>query len=106
MIDHLTCTILGQVQGIGYRYWMRQRARSAGVRGYIMNCPDGSVRFEAEGEKEKLQFVLELATFGPMGANIKSIEPRWSMVSEYSFPDDFEIRGDVPGIETTTAPKG
>ena len=71
---------------------MRQRAQVIGLRGYVTNLPDGSVYFEAEGEKKKLQFLLELAAFGPIAADVKSTEPYWSEITDYSFEGDFAIR--------------
>lgn len=92
MIVHLSCTVTGNVQGVSYRYWLKQRAKAFDLHGYVVNCPDGSVFFEAEGEKEKLQQLLELAGMGPMGATIEKVEPRWSMGTDHPFEGDFLIQ--------------
>lgn len=41
--------VRGQVQGVGFRYFARQRAEVHGVAGFVRNLPDGSVEVHAEG---------------------------------------------------------
>lgn len=93
MIHHLACIVTGEVQGVGYRYWLRQRAKAFGLRGYAINRSDGSVFFEAEGENEKLQHLLELSGMGPITGRVEKVEPQWSTREKYSLADGFEIRG-------------
>lgn len=42
-------TIRGRVQGVGFRYFARQRAEAHGISGFVRNLPDGSVEMHAEG---------------------------------------------------------
>jgi acylphosphatase len=46
--------VRGQVQGVGFRYFARQRAEAHGVSGFVRNLPDGSVELHAEGPPEAL----------------------------------------------------
>ena len=41
--------VRGQVQGVGFRYFARQRAEAHGIAGFVRNLPDGSVELHAEG---------------------------------------------------------
>ncbi len=41
--------VRGRVQGVGFRYFARQRAEVHGVAGFVRNLPDGSVELHAEG---------------------------------------------------------
>ena len=41
--------VRGRVQGVGFRYFARQRAEAHGVKGFVRNLPDGSVELHAEG---------------------------------------------------------
>jgi acylphosphatase len=46
--------IRGRVQGVGFRYFARQRADAHRVSGFVRNLPDGSVEVHAEGGTEAL----------------------------------------------------
>ena len=45
-------TVTGRVQGVGFRYYTAEKARSLGVVGWVGNEPDGSVALHAEGADE------------------------------------------------------
>jgi acylphosphatase len=45
----------GRVQGVGFRYFARQRAEVHGIAGFVRNLPDGSVEIHAEGEEAALR---------------------------------------------------
>lgn len=46
--------VRGRVQGVGFRYFARQRAEVHGVAGFVRNLPDGSVEVQAEGKPDAL----------------------------------------------------
>lgn len=48
-IHHETVTYSGHVQGVGFRYTVRQVAKEYEVAGYVKNLVDGRVMLEAEG---------------------------------------------------------
>ena len=45
----LHAIVRGRVQGVGFRYWVLEQARAQGLKGWVRNCPDGTVEVEAEG---------------------------------------------------------
>ena len=47
--------VRGRVQGVGFRYFARQRAEVYGVSGFVRNLPDGSVELHAEGAAEAMR---------------------------------------------------
>ena len=56
----ITAVARGEVQGVGYRYFVTGCARAAGVRGYVKNQPDGSVLMIAEGERAALDAFIRM----------------------------------------------
>lgn len=49
----------GRVQGVGFRYTVRQIAAQYQVAGYVQNLPDGRVFLVAAGEPAELDRFLE-----------------------------------------------
>ena len=41
LMIRITAVARGEVQGVGYRYFVTGCARAAGVTGYVKNKPDG-----------------------------------------------------------------
>lgn len=56
----ITAVARGEVQGVGYRFFVLGCARAAGVPGYVKNQPDGSVLVVAEGERAALDAFLQM----------------------------------------------
>ena len=55
----LSAWVDGRVQGVGYRYWIRGRARDLGLRGSATNLPDGRVAVVVQGSRAACQSLLE-----------------------------------------------
>lgn len=49
----------GRVQGVGFRYNSYEIAMKLGLTGYVRNLQDGTVELEAQGEKNKVKFLIE-----------------------------------------------
>jgi acylphosphatase len=81
----------GRVQGVGFRWWTRERARELGVSGWVRNEADGTVRVEARGSPEALDRLRELLEGGPPGARVASLR-RIPSEGSGGF-SGFEIRG-------------
>jgi acylphosphatase len=56
----ITARARGNVQGVGYRYFVSGCARETGVVGYVRNEPDGTVLIVAEGSREILDIFSRL----------------------------------------------
>ena len=84
--------VSGRVQGVGYRYALRDEARRLGVRGWVRNRTDGSVEALLQGDDEALAALVTWARRGPRAARVDSVrdEPPLTQ-AEGPFPD-FEIR--------------
>lgn len=48
-------TVSGRVQGVGFRYFVRQEARALGITGWVMNLNDGTVTMEVQATPPVLE---------------------------------------------------
>ena len=69
--------IEGRVQGVLFRHHTRQRAVRLGLKGWVRNCMDGTVEAVFEGDREKLDQMIEWCHRGPSQARVTSIHQRW-----------------------------
>jgi acylphosphatase len=87
----LSATVYGRVQGVYFRYFVRNVARNLGLTGYVRNLASGdTVEIKAEGQKPQLDSLLEQLEIGPAGARVRRIEVDWSGYTGQF--DDFNIR--------------
>jgi acylphosphatase len=70
--------IKGDVQGVGFRYFMIRRAQSLGLSGWVKNRDDGAVEFVAEGGRAALEQLERAAREGPRMARVAAVEINWS----------------------------
>jgi acylphosphatase len=90
MNERLEATIRGEVQGVGFRWFVRRQAASLPVTGWVANESDGSVKVVAEGPRDALHILLGKLQGGPPGSAVKSVEEAW-LAASGSF-GAFEIR--------------
>lgn len=89
-LRRLDATVVGRVQGVGFRYWVLERARALRLAGWVANQPDGSVRCVAEGPDHGLQRLLRSLEEGPAMSRVDSVAELWSPATgEF---DGFRIR--------------
>jgi acylphosphatase len=69
----LEATVRGQVQGVGFRYFVLRRAGHLGVTGWVANESDGTVRCVAEGPPAALDELVALLHSGPAGARVSDV---------------------------------
>ncbi len=75
----MTARIRGRVQGVGFRWWVKQRAESLGLTGWVMNADDErAVELVAEGAAAALDELERLVNQGPQGARVETVEARRS----------------------------
>jgi acylphosphatase len=65
--------IRGRVQGVGFRAFLREEARAAGLSGWVRNCRDGTVEAVLGGSAEGLAQVRAAAAAGPPGARVDAV---------------------------------
>src|SRR5262245_40065136 len=81
--------ITGLVQGVGFRAWIADRARSRGLSGWVRNRRDGSVEALFHGARDAVDAMIADCRRGPRAASVIAVE----MIEEgAAAPDGFEIR--------------
>ncbi|MCX8057517.1 MAG: acylphosphatase [Ignavibacteria bacterium] len=83
--------VSGLVQGVGYRYFIHRKATELELKGFVRNLYNGDVEIVVEGEKDKIQILIEHAKIGPRMAFVKDLKIEWEEdKNEFT---DFRIRG-------------
>jgi acylphosphatase len=67
----------GHVQGVGFRYFVLDKAENLGVNGWVRNRYDGSVEILAEGQQTLLQNLLDAVHLGPSCSMVLNVKEQW-----------------------------
>lgn len=85
--------VSGRVQGVGFRWFVREQARARALAGFVQNRADGSVIVEARGSIERLNALESALRSGPPGARVEEMEiTDLDDPTTASLPLPFEIR--------------
>ena len=82
MKKEVYCTVHGDVQGVFYRKFAKEKADSLGVLGYAKNMEDGTVEVVGQGEESTLKTFLESISAGPENAQVESLNVMWGKIEE------------------------
>ncbi|MHA1580763.1 MAG: acylphosphatase [Candidatus Freyarchaeota archaeon] len=66
--------VSGRVQGVFFRSYTKDEADSRGVTGWVRNLSDGRVEAVFEGEKEKVEEMIQFCKRGPPAARVSGVE--------------------------------
>jgi len=81
----------GRVQGVGFRYFVRDQARNLGLAGWVRNECDDTVAGEAEGDPPLLEALRRDLERGPSMAYVTRLD--WTPLDGgQSLPLPFEVR--------------
>jgi acylphosphatase len=73
-MSDLHVRIVGVVQGVGFRWFVRERARRLGLTGWVRNLPDGSVEVAASGDPGQIDLLRAELLRGPSGSSVDRLE--------------------------------
>lgn len=73
MTEARRLVIGGRVQGVGYRDWMVEAARAAGVSGWVRNRADGTVEAVICGPPDAVEALAAACWTGPPPARVETI---------------------------------
>jgi acylphosphatase len=77
-VERLHAVVHGDVQGVGFRYFVQRRAQRLGLPGWVRNNDDGTVELVAEGDREPLEELQRAVEEGPRMARVDRVEANWS----------------------------
>jgi acylphosphatase len=80
--------VSGLVQGVFFRSQTKNKAEELGLFGWVRNLTDGRVEILAEGEREKLEKLVDWAKKGPASARVDDLQIDWQ-----------EFKGEFGGFE-------
>jgi acylphosphatase len=79
----------GRVQGVFFRYHTQETALSLGLNGWVKNRRDGRVEAVFEGDREKVEQMIQWCHRGPSEARVTKVYITWeNYTGEF---EDFSI---------------
>ena len=69
--------IKGLVQGVFFRYSTSVEAKKVGVTGWVRNVPGGDVEALVEGDREKVQRLIDWCHVGPPASRVDKVTVEW-----------------------------
>ena len=80
--------IYGNVQGVGFRFFIDKLAYSLEIKGYVKNS-NNQLEAEFEGKEESIEKILEYCRKGPAFAKVTKIEAKEIQLKN---EDNFEVK--------------
>ncbi|WP_420725784.1 acylphosphatase [Hwanghaeella sp. LZ110] len=91
MTKSVQVRIEGKVQGVWFRAWTEKQARALALKGWVRNCPDGSVQALFSGPAAAVDQMVAACHDGPPNAQVTSVTPHPAQAPDQ---DGFQIRRD------------
>lgn len=79
-----TYRVQGRVQGVGFRYHVKQNAEALGVRGFVRNQDDGGVFVYAVGDPLAIEHLAAAIHRGPRFSEVRTVEEREAAIEKHS----------------------
>ena len=75
--EELYAVVVGDVQGVGFRYFVVEKAQRLGLHGYVRNETNGDVEVVAQGMRPALEHLLMTLQQGPSAARVHEVHTTW-----------------------------
>ena len=66
--------IFGKVQGVGFRYWLYEKAIKKNIRGWVKNKITGEVEVLLIGNDEDVDEIIKQCEIGPHSSNVTQVK--------------------------------
>jgi acylphosphatase len=81
--EELYIIVHGYVQGVGFRYFVIDKAQRLGLHGYTRNKNNGDVEVVAQGPRTALERLLTHLQRGPSAADVSDVQVTWREATEH-----------------------
>ena len=78
MSNRVHLLIDGEVQGVGFRAFIKRKALQKQVTGSIRNLENGKVEVIIQGNKEEINSMIEICKKGPPWARVSNVDIDWN----------------------------
>lgn len=72
-METIHLVVSGRVQGVGFRWFVVEKARELRLSGWVKNRTDGNVEIAAGGDAASLELLEAAVVAGPIGAQVKHV---------------------------------
>lgn len=72
-VETIHVRVRGRVQGVGFRWFVREEARRLGLSGWVTNLSSGDVEVAAGGTAASLERLRRAVAVGPAGATVQEV---------------------------------
>ena len=72
----------GRVQGVGFRYSVREIAMGFEIAGHVRNLDDGRVELVGEGDEKELHEFLQAIQSSHLGDYVRNTAESWKLATE------------------------
>jgi acylphosphatase len=76
-MQRVNILITGRVQGVGFRFYVKEKAIRLGITGFVRNLEEDKVEVIAEGPEELLHELVKLCRIGPSLAYISNFDVKY-----------------------------
>jgi acylphosphatase len=89
-MESIHLEVRGRVQGVGFRWYVVDKAQELNLAGWVRNKSDGKVEIAAAGQRDALASFEAAVKSGPRGARVEEVRSL-SPLSAESLRSPFEI---------------
>lgn len=82
--------VRGMVQGVGFRYFVLDRATRLRLKGFVRNNYGGNVEITVEGNRSLIEELIKEVKVGPRLAHVADMKVQWEDLQIHY--ETFEIR--------------
>lgn len=82
--------IRGSLQSMFFNQFIKDNALAHDVKGYVRNLEEGVVEIFLEGNKEKVEAMINICSRGPKYAQIRNVEQKEERFQDFK---EFKILG-------------